>query len=113
MTESHDRETKNLLFIAIILALAAVLWLAAHHGGTGRTAVLRYGDPQVEQRIDLRKNADYDIDTGLYTIHLHVENGGIAFVNSPAPTTLARASAPENEGDWAACMPAKASITVE
>ena len=45
MTEKR----KNLLFIAIILALAAVLWLAAHHGGTGRTAVLRYGDPQVEQ----------------------------------------------------------------
>lgn len=60
MTEKR----KNLLFIAIILALAAVLWLAAHHGGTGRTAVLRYGDPQVEQRIDLRKNAEYDIDTG-------------------------------------------------
>ncbi|MCO7111465.1 hypothetical protein NIA69_23190 [Gemmiger formicilis] len=51
MTEKR----KNLLFIAVILALAAVLWLAAHHGGTGRTAVLRYGDPQVEQRIDLRK----------------------------------------------------------
>ena len=31
MTEKR----KNLLFIAIILALAAVLWLAAHHGGTG------------------------------------------------------------------------------
>ena len=77
MTEKR----KNLLFIAIILALAAVLWLAAHHGGTGRTAVLRYGDPQVEQRIDLRKNAEYDIDTGLYTIHLRVENGGIAFVD--------------------------------
>ena len=43
MTEKR----KNLLFIAVILALAAVLWLAAHHGGTGRTAVLRYGDPQV------------------------------------------------------------------
>ena len=66
MTEKR----KNLLFIAVILALAAVLWLAAHHGGMGRTAVLRYGDPQVEQRIDLRKNAEYDIDTGLYTIHL-------------------------------------------
>ena len=32
MTEKR----KNLLFIAVILALAAVLWLAAHHGGTGR-----------------------------------------------------------------------------
>ena len=46
MTEKR----KNLLFIAVILALAAVLWLAAHHGGTGRTAVLRYGTPQTEQR---------------------------------------------------------------
>lgn len=81
MTEKQ----KNLLFIAIILALAAVLWLAAHHGGTGRTAVLRYGDPQVEQRIDLRKNAEYDIDTGLYTIHLRVENGGIALCRQSLP----------------------------
>ena len=65
-----------------------MLWLAAHHGGTGRTAVLRYGDPQVEQRIDLRKNAEYDIDTGLYTIHLRVENGGIAFDRQPLPDHL-------------------------
>ena len=74
---------KNLIFAAVVLAAAAVLWLATRPGGSGKTAVLRYGDPQVEQRIDLRKNADYAIDTGLYTIHLHVENGGIAFVNSP------------------------------
>ena len=98
MTEKQ----KNLLFIAIILALAAVLWLAAHHGGTGRTAVLRYGDPQVEQRIDLRKNAEYDIDTGLYTIHLRVENGGIAFVDSPCPDHLCEGFGTlKNEGDWA------------
>ena len=56
MTEKR----KNLLFIAIILALAAVLWLAAHHGGTGRTAVLRYGDTHFEQSIDMRKNAEFD-----------------------------------------------------
>ena len=105
---------KNLLFIAVILALAAVLWLAAHHGGTGRTAVLRYGDPQGEQRIDLRKNAEYDIDTGLYTIHLRVENGGIAFVDSPCPDHLCEGFGTlKNEGDWAACMPAKASVTIE
>ena len=110
MTEKR----KNLLFIAVILALAAVLWLAAHHGGTGRTAVLRYGDPQVEQRIDLRKNAEYDIDTGLYTIHLRVENGGIAFVDSPCPDHLCEGFGTlKNEGDWAACMPAKASVTID
>ena len=105
---------KNLLFIAVILAVAAVLWLATRTGGTGHTAVLRYGDPQVERRIDLRRNADYDVDTGLYTIHLHVENGGIAFVDSPCPDhTCERFGVLKNEGDWAACLPARASVTVE
>ena len=75
MTEKR----KNLLFIAVILAMAAVLWLAAHHGGTGRTAVLRYGTPQTEQRNHLCE--------GFGTL--------------------------KNEGDWAACMPARASLTIE
>ena len=88
--------------------------LVSAAAGSGKTAVLRYGDPQVEQRIDLRKNADYDIDTGLYTIHLHVENGGIAFVNSPCPDhTCEGFGVLKNQGDWAACMPAKASLTIE
>ena len=105
---------KNVLFILAVLAVAAVLWLVTRPGGTGRTAVLRYGDPQVEQRIDLRKNADYDIDTGTYTIHLHVEDGGIAFVNSPCPDHLCEGFGTlKNQGDWAACMPAKASLTIE
>ena len=73
---------KELLFTLAVLAAAAGLWLATHAGrGTGNVAVVRYGDPQVEQRIDLSQNADYDIDTGTYTVHLHVENGGIAFVD--------------------------------
>ena len=113
---------KNLIFAAVVLAAAAVLGIfawrgvpaATRPGGSGKTAVLRYGDPQVEQRIDLRKNADYDIDTGLYTIHLHVENGGIAFVNSPCPDhTCEGFGVLKNQGDWAACMPAKASLTIE
>ena len=63
---------KELLFTLAVLAAAAGLWLATHAGrGTGNVAVVRYGDPQVEQRIDLSQNADYDIDTGTYTVHLH------------------------------------------
>ena len=49
---------KNLLFIAVILAVAAVLWFATRPGGTGKTPLQRYGDPQVEQRIDQRKDSD-------------------------------------------------------
>ena len=57
---------KNIIFIAAVLAAAAVLWLVCRTGGSGHTAVLRYGTPQTEQRIDLRRDADYDIDTGRY-----------------------------------------------
>ena len=104
---------RDLLFTAVLLALAAALF-ALTRGGPGTVAVLRYGDPQTEQVIDLTKDARYDIDTGVYTIHLQVADGGIAFVDSPCPDhncegfgTLRR------EGDWAACLPAKASLSIE
>ena len=43
-----------------------------------------------------------------------MENGGIAFVNSPCPDHLCEGfGVLKNEGDWAACMPAKASLTIE
>ena len=51
--------------------------------------------------------------THLYTIHLEVKDGAIAFVDSPCPDHLC-----ENygwlsrEGDWAACLPARASLTI-
>ena len=88
MTESHDRETKKFAVYRYNSFWPRCCGWRPTTGGSGRTAVLRYGDPQVEQRIDLRKNAEYDIDTGLYTIHLRVENGGIAFVDSPCPDHL-------------------------
>ena len=107
------RQHKNLFFTLAVLAAAGILWLATH-GGTGNVAVVRYGDPQVELRIDLSQNADYDIDTGTYTVHLHVENGGLAFVNSPGPDHLCEGfGILQNAGDWAACMPARTSITIE
>ena len=98
---------KELLFTLAVLAAAAGLWLATHAGrGTDNVAV--------EQRIDLSQNADYDIDTGTYTVHLHVENGGIAFVNSTCPDHLCEGfGILQNAGDWAACMPARTSITIE
>ena len=96
---------KNIIFIAAVLAAAAVLWLVCRTGGSGHTAVLRYGTPQTEQRIDLRRDADYDIDTGRYTIHLHVENGGIAFVDSPCPDHLCEGfGVLKNEGETHVAM---------
>ena len=105
---------KNLIFTALVLAAAGLLFWLARPQGRGAVAVLTYGDPQVQQRIALDQDADYDIDTGLYVIHLHVEDGGIAFVDSPCPDhTCERFGVLRDEGDWAACLPARASLVVE
>lgn len=109
-----QKHRKDLLFTVVLLVAAGLLFRLTHPGGSGAVAVLRYGDPQTEQRIDLHQDARYDIDTGLYTIHLEVADGGIAFVDSPCPDhTCEGFGTLRKVGDWAACLPAKASLTIE
>ena len=100
----------------IILLAAGVLWLYFGHpaAGSGLVAVLTYGDDSTQLRIPLDTDHRYDIDTGYYTIHLVVENGGIRFVESPCPDhTCESFGVLTKQGDWAACLPARASVTVE
>lgn len=109
---------QNLLFTAGVLALAAAAFAAARlavpGGGDAPVALLQYGDPLQELRIPLDEDALYDIDTGFYTIHLKVEDGGIAFVDSPCPDhTCEHFGTLRDPGDWAACLPARASLTIE
>ena len=96
----------NILFAIIILLAAGVLWLCFGHpaAGSGLVAVLTYGDDSTQLRIPLDTDHRYDIDTGYYTIHLVVENGGIRCESFGVLT---------KQGDWAACLPARASVTVE
>ena len=82
---------QNLVFLLCVLAVPAALfaWRRAAAGGTraaGTAALLQYGE--TEQYIPLDSDAVYDIDTGAYTIHLRVQDGGIAFVDSPCPDHL-------------------------
>ena len=103
----------TLLFAAVVLAAAAVLY-AFTHGGSGAVAVVQYGSPQQTLRIPLDKDARYDLESGGYTIHLQVQNGAIAFVESPCPDHLCEGFGwLSRAGDWAACLPAKASVTIE
>ena len=77
----------------------------------GTAALLQYGE--TEQYIPLDSDAVYDIDTGAYTIHLRVQDGGIAFVDSPCPDHLCEGfGVLRRTGDWAACLPARASVTI-
>ena len=114
-------QKRNVIFTVAVLAVAAGLFLAQRlvllrsgSGKAGPVAVLQYGDPMQELRIPLDEDKTYDIDTGFYTVHLNVTDGEIAFVDSPCPDHLCegfgRLKAP---GDWAACLPAWASLSIE
>ena len=101
---------QNLIFLAVALAVIGGLlfWRYAARQKSGTEAVLQYGDPAQEMRIPLNKDAVYDIDTGTYTIHLQVQDGGIAFIDSPCPDHLCEGFGTlRNVGDWAACLPAR------
>ena len=105
----------NIIFIAAVLGLALVLYLLfGRSGAQGGVAVLQYGSPQQTMRIPLDENKRYDIESGGYTIHLQVQDGGIRFVDSPCPDhTCEGFGVLRSSGDWAACLPALASLTVE
>lgn len=113
-------QKRNVIFTVAVLAVAAGLFVVQRlvllHPGGGHArpaALLQYGDPMQELTIPLDEDKTYDIDTGFYTIHLNVQDGEIAFVDSPCPDHLCegfgRLKAP---GDWAACLPALASLSI-
>lgn len=108
---------KNLFFAAAVLALAlALLGLRAALAGPGVQAVLTVGEgeQQTETVLPLDKNARYDIEAVGYTIHLEVQAGRIRFVDSPCPDhTCEGFGWLSKEGDWAACLPARAALRVQ
>lgn len=103
----------NLIFAAVLLAVAAVLFFVLHGRAAGGVAVLTYGDAGTTLEIPLNRDDRYDLDTGYYTIHLQVRGGRIAFVDSPCPDHKCEGFGwLSKDGDWAACLPARATVTV-
>ena len=103
----------NLIFAGVLLAAALVLFAVLRLRPAGGTAVLTWGEDGQTMEIPLDKNARYDVDTGIYTIHLEVKDGAIAFVDSPCPDHLCEGYGWLSlQDDWAACLPAKANVVV-
>ena len=77
----------NLLFAAVVLAIAGVLFYLRSAGQSGSTlgAELIYGDANTVQKISLDQDAVYDIDTGYLTVHIEVKDGAARFIDSPCP----------------------------
>ena len=91
----HKKLLTNLLFAAVVLAIAAVLLLvrSAHSSGSKLRAELIYGDNNTTMNLPLDKNDTYDVDTGYYTVHIEVKDGAARFIDSP-------------------CLPARAVLTI-
>lgn len=108
-----SKMTANLIFTVVLLVIALLLFLWLNARPTGGTAVLTWGEDGQTMEIPLDKNARYDVDTGIYTIHLEVKDGAIAFVDSPCPDHLCEGYGwLSRQDDWAACLPAKANVVV-
>ena len=104
----HKKLLTNLLFAAVVLAIAAVLLLvrSAHSSGSKLRAELIYGDNNTTMNLPLDKNDTYDVDTGYYTVHIEIKDG---LWTPPARITSVRASAgcPTKTRPPPACPPAR------
>ncbi len=107
---------KNLLFAAVILA-AAVLLFVLYRAGTRRAealeAVVDFGDGIIET-LPLDEDHDYLYDVGNYVVHLQVKDGAVAFLDSQCPDHVCEQFGWLSEKDaWAACVPAGVYVKVE
>ena len=105
----------NLLFAAVVLVIAGVLFYLRSAGQSGSTlgAELIYGDANTVQRISLDKDAVYDIDTGYLTVHIEVKDGAARFIDSPCPDHICESFGwISQEDQTATCLPARAVLTV-
>ena len=100
---------KNLIFAAVVLAAAAllfVLYRANAPKAEPLVAVVDFGDG-ITETIPLDEDHDYLYDVGDYIVHLQVKDGAIAFLDSQCPDHVCEQFGWLSEQDaWAACVPA-------
>ncbi len=106
---------KNLLFAAVLLAAAAllfVLYRARSSKAEPLEAVVDFGSG-ITETIPLDKDHDYLYDVGDYVVHLQVKDGAIAFLDSQCPDHVCEQFGwLDKEDAWAACVPAGVYVTV-
>ena len=107
----------NLIFVLIILAVAAALYFGLHKvGGAGDSeleAVVDFGDG-ITETLTLDQDHDYLYDVGDYVVHLQVKDGAIAFLDSQCPDHVCEQFGwLDKDGAWAACVPAGVYVAVQ
>ena len=107
--KQHRKLIANLIFAAVVVAIAVGLLLArrANQSGASLTAQLMYGDSNSVLTFPLDKDDTYDVDTGYLTVHIEVRDGAARFMDSPCPDHVCESFGwLSEEGAWAACVPA-------
>lgn len=112
---------QNLLFTIVILLLAAAIGIGyaishAKNAASRMEAVVRYTAAGQTYTIALPmdQNQTYSIVTGTYTVHIQIQDGAAAFVDSPCPDHLCEEFGwLREEHAWAACAPAGAFLQIE
>ena len=102
------RLQKNLLFAAVLLLVAVVLFwaLRGRKQGEALVAVADFGDG-ITEVLPLDKDYDYLYEVGGYVVHLQVKDGAVAFQDSQCPDHVCEQFGwLSEEGAWAACVPA-------
>lgn len=113
--KQHSRLFVNLIFAAVVLAAAGILFAlrAAHATGSALEAELIYGDANTVQKFSLDDDATYDVDTGYYIVHIEVKDGAARFVDSPCPDHICEGFGWISAEDQSAtCLPARAVLTI-
>ena len=117
MKRLQKPEQKNLIFAAVVLAAAALLFVLYRANARSKAeplvAVVDFGDG-ITETIPLDEDHDYLYDVGDYIVHLQVKDGAIAFLDSQCPDHVCEQFGWLNEQDaWAACVPAGVYVTVQ
>lgn len=111
----HKKLLTNLIFVVIVLAVAAALfvWRNAGSSNAALAAELIYGDNNSTLRISLEQDATYDVDTGYYTVHIQVLDGAARFIDAPCPDHVCEGFGwIHYENQTATCLPARAVLTI-
>lgn len=113
--KQHKKLIVDLVFAAVVLAAAAVLFAlrAAKPQSAALGAQLIYGDSNTVLDIPLDVDATYDVDTGYLTVHIEVSGGAARFINSHCPDHICEGYGwISNEDQTATCLPARAVLTI-
>lgn len=98
---------KNLIFAVIVLLIAGAAFFALRKKTeTKLVALVDFGDG-ITETLPLSEDHDYLYDVGDYVVHIQVNDGAAAFLDSQCPDHVCEQFGWLSKEDaWAACVPA-------